>query len=69
MFRNMWYLTQFYAYSYRICKYWKVFAMIRGAIGTIVSIVPELGIDIFIYTLIYTGYADFTSFMKKKYKE
>ncbi len=43
--------------------------MIRGAIGTIVSIVPELGIDIFIYTLIYTGYADFTSFMKKKYKE
>lgn len=32
MFRNLWYLTQFYAYCCRICLFRKVFVMVTGAV-------------------------------------
>jgi hypothetical protein len=37
MFGNMWNSAQFYAYSYRISKYRKVFVLIRGTIIEVIK--------------------------------
>jgi hypothetical protein len=48
MFRNLWYLTQFYAYSGRVCFFAQVFVLITGAVTTFIFNI----VSIFVFQIV-----------------